>query len=224
MTVPPVAARRSRAPGLAPDERRRAIVEAAIPLLVEHGAGVTTRRLAEAAGVAEGTLFRVFADKAALLHAAAHAVLDPQQTRCLLAEVDPALSLPAMVHVVAEHLLERSGRAMAVLVAVRSLPAAEHGHGHRPGPPAFVLESHRAVLEGLTELFGRYQAELRVQPDRAALVLRALVSGSRQPWSVGSPSLTALEIAGVVVAGVRGAAPDLTAPGLTAPDLTEAAC
>ncbi|MBN9326134.1 MAG: TetR family transcriptional regulator, partial [Cellulomonas sp.] len=43
-----------------PDERRRAILRAVLPVVRERGADVTTRELAEAAGVAEGTLFRVF--------------------------------------------------------------------------------------------------------------------------------------------------------------------
>ena len=44
------------------------IVDAVVPLLLEHGGDVTTRQIAEAAGIAEGTIFRVFPDKAALLH------------------------------------------------------------------------------------------------------------------------------------------------------------
>ena len=42
------------------DNRRRAIVEAITPLLIEHGGGVTTRQMAEAAGIAEGTIFPSF--------------------------------------------------------------------------------------------------------------------------------------------------------------------
>ena len=49
-----------RAAPLSPDERRRAIVDAVLPLLIEHGRAVTTRQMAEAAGIAEGTIFRVF--------------------------------------------------------------------------------------------------------------------------------------------------------------------
>ena len=52
---------------MTPDERRAAVLDAAIPLLMENGIGVTTRQIADAAGVAEGTLFRVFDDKRALL-------------------------------------------------------------------------------------------------------------------------------------------------------------
>ena len=52
-----------RAAALPPDERRSMIVAATLPLLLEHGDRVTTRQIAEAAGIAEGTIFRAFADK-----------------------------------------------------------------------------------------------------------------------------------------------------------------
>src|SRR5579884_855576 len=46
------------------DERRRAIVRAAVPLFARKGfAGTTTRELAEAAGISEALLFRHFPSK-----------------------------------------------------------------------------------------------------------------------------------------------------------------
>ena len=192
---------RSRATALPADERRQAIVEAVVPLLVEHGAGVTTRQIAEAAGVAEGTLFRVFDDKAALLHAAAHALLDPERTRAALGCVDPALTLEQMVRTVAEQQLQSTGRVMSLLMALRG--SARPPEPGPPGPPPFVLEAHAALLDGLTALFERYRDELTVEPARAAVVLRALVLGSRQPWTGPADRLTSDEIASILLHGVR---------------------
>src|SRR6202023_4286878 len=46
------------------DERRKAIVTAAVPLFARKGfAGTTTKELAEAAGISEGLMFRHFPSK-----------------------------------------------------------------------------------------------------------------------------------------------------------------
>ena len=45
------------------------IVAAALPLVAEYGAKVTTSQVARAAGIGEATIFRVFADKEELLDA-----------------------------------------------------------------------------------------------------------------------------------------------------------
>src|SRR3954469_4423303 len=77
MSPAPGTAKRGRATAMAPDERRRAIVDVVVPLLLEHGGDVTTRQIAEAAGIAEGTIFRVFPDKDALWTAVVEQTLDP---------------------------------------------------------------------------------------------------------------------------------------------------
>ncbi|GAA0489853.1 hypothetical protein GCM10010167_54990 [Paractinoplanes deccanensis] len=62
---------------MTPEQRRDAIVSAALPLVAEHGAAVTTAQIARAAGIGEATIFRVFDDKDALLQACIARALDP---------------------------------------------------------------------------------------------------------------------------------------------------
>lgn len=191
---------------MAPDERRQAIVEAVIPLLVRSGASVTTRQIAEAAGVAEGTIFRVFPDKCALMFAAARAAMDPSSVRRALADIDPAMDLHETVREVAAHLLARMEKVLAVMMAVRGIVAVPEGKGgdpQRDGPPAFVVDANKALLATLTEVFERHRAELGIAPERAALMLRSLVFGSRHPGMENTRSLTAEEIATVLVSGIR---------------------
>jgi AcrR family transcriptional regulator len=193
---------------MSPDERRKAIVGAVIPLLVSQGANVTTRQIAEAAGVAEGTIFRVFPDKSALMHAAAHATMDPTAGRLQLEDVDPDLDLHDTVRALAEHLLRRIEQVIAVMMAVRSFgPPPEHD-GRRPdGPPAFMVEANRALLAALGDVLERHRDELRVTPDRAALMLRSVVFGCRHPGTAQEDRLTADEIATVLVSGLASGPP-----------------
>ena len=78
---------------MAPEDRRAALIAATIPLLHEHGLDVSTRQIADAAGVAEGTIFGVFKDKSSLVVAALVQALDPQPTLDALAAIDRGLDL-----------------------------------------------------------------------------------------------------------------------------------
>src|SRR5438477_2051959 len=78
----------TRATALPPGERRAAIVAATLPLLLERGANVSTRQIAEAAHVAEGTIFAVFPDKDAVLQAVVQAALDPEPTERELSAIE----------------------------------------------------------------------------------------------------------------------------------------
>ena len=59
----------TRARPLPPAERRASLIAATRQLILDHGPEVTTRQVAEAAKVAEGTLFRVFPTRRDLIAA-----------------------------------------------------------------------------------------------------------------------------------------------------------
>ncbi|HET6651880.1 MAG TPA: helix-turn-helix domain-containing protein [Nocardioides sp.] len=193
-----------RAAPMNPDDRRRAIIDAVRPLLIEHGDRLTTRLIAEAAGVAEGTIFRVFADKDELMHAVAVETLNPADAReQLQAALGDHIDLPTKVRVTADLMLHRSDQVIAVLMAMRKHWMAHAKEDESPGPPAFVVQSHEALLERLTEVFEPHRDELAVTPERAALLLRTLVLGSRNPGVRPEDRLTADEVAGVLLDGIH---------------------
>jgi len=189
---------------MAPDDRRRAIVEAVVPLLLEHGPDVTTRQVAEAAGIAEGTIFRVFPDKASLLVAAAEETMSPVRSGSeLLTALDGAATLREKVLLTAERMNARTDRVMAVMFALRRLGPALPAHDGDHHPPDFVQESARALQRLLTEVFEPHRDELSVDPGTAALLLRTLVLGSRHPGAFHDHTLTCDEITDVLLDGIR---------------------
>jgi AcrR family transcriptional regulator len=190
---------------MAPDERRRAIVEVVVPLLLEHAGDVTTRQIAEAAGIAEGTIFRVFPDKPALLLAAAEETMNPAVVRAELeAALAGATDLRHKVLVATERMNARSERVMAVMMALRRQWMTQPDrHLEHDGPPAFFAEANRAVHEMLTTVFEPHRDELTVEPEAAATLLRTLVLGARHPGADPTHRLTPTQVADVLLDGIR---------------------
>jgi AcrR family transcriptional regulator len=180
-----------------------------IPLLVERGSEVTTKEIARAAGIAEGTIFRVFADKRSLFLAAAEEAMNPvggeQAFDAALADVT---DLRKGVIVVTNRVLDRMRLTMSVMMAVRpQLIAAFHEEkdaGRKPemGPPAFVLKAQDDLHRRLTRLFAPYADRLAVDPATAAIALRSLIFGAHRPELGMSPALTADQIADLLLGGV----------------------
>src|SRR3954470_21769142 len=91
--VPDTAVRRERAKPLSPEERLDKLVDATLNLLREHGRAVTTRQIAEAAGVAEGTIFRVVESKEELVELAITRAFEPGALIDRIEEIDPGQPL-----------------------------------------------------------------------------------------------------------------------------------
>lgn len=200
-----MASRTRRACRLPPDERRAAIVAATLPLVLRHGAAVSTRQIAQAADVAEGTIFRVFPDKDALMRAVTTTAFDPGPARRELAAVDRDRPLHARLVAAVEILQRRLTGVFGLLDALGLTGAPRHDGGaeHCHGPGSLTDAFGSAVVE----LVGPDADALRVPPAELAHLLRLLaVSGTHPRIAEGAP-LTAEEIVTVLLDGLR-ARPD----------------
>ncbi|KOG53658.1 TetR family transcriptional regulator [Streptomyces griseoflavus] len=226
--------RRRRAPGMSADERRAMIVTAALPLVAEYGAAVTTAKVARAAGIGEATIFRVFEDKDALLAACVAEALRPDALLTSLAAIslDQPLAdrLTEALDAMREH-LARIGAVIGALHATghlrgREVPKGEGtgtGAGVRTGPgahtgpgartdasaapvPGSREEAMAAPLAAVTALFEPERDRLRMAPEALAKVFVAL--GQAETSSAGREGVDARELVELFLYGafdgVRG--------------------
>jgi AcrR family transcriptional regulator len=187
-TDPGPAVRSGRAAAMPADQRRSMIVAAALPLLLEHGDRVTTRQIAEAAGVAEGTIFRAFTDKDEVIVAVVEAALDPAPLDRALDEIDPALDLEAAL---AEAIEIMQRRIIDIWQLVSKLGARYHDTTRR----------RVADVEALVRIFASHRDRITEPPAKSARLLRALTLATTHPTLVDTP-LSPSEIVELFLHGV----------------------
>jgi AcrR family transcriptional regulator len=169
---------RRRAPAMTPEERRAAIVAATLPLLIEHGAAVTTGQIAAASGVAEGTVFRAFTDKQELLRACLQAAFDPARPIAAVQRIPRDLPVAQRLLRASAAVAEHWDLAVQVAHAVRSACSGRSdAAGHRP--PGVPGEKLRALSAALADLLAPDAANLRLSPERTAQIYLLLVTGDR---------------------------------------------
>lgn len=152
------------------DERRAALIVVTEPLLERFGRDVSTRQIAEAAGIAEGTIFRAFATKEELIDAVIEDAYNIQRTCDELAKVDLSLNLEQRLVSAVEILQKRLRRLVALFWSLRLRKDAPD------------LDSFRAKQQADNELLNNAIAalikpehdQLRLDPLEVASVLRAI--------------------------------------------------
>jgi AcrR family transcriptional regulator len=191
--------RRRRVPAMAPEDRRAALIAATIPLLHEHGPDVSTRQIAAAAGVAEGTIFGVFKDKNSLLVASLLQALDPQPTLDAIAAIDPELSLRERLTAATELVNQRFTGSAQLMVAARQLLFANGGD---PEAAVRMGSARERLVEALTVVVEPSAGELRQSPLATARLL-LLFCGANAHGPFGDPGhLDAGEMVSLLLDGL----------------------
>lgn len=190
-----------RAPSLPPDERRAHLIDRTLDLLRERGNAVTTREIAEAAGVAEGTLFRAFSTKEELVTAALRHAFDPADYLAKVAAVEAGLPLRDYLSRVVTLIQQRFIDTHELMTAMGLVRIPDELIG---GP-----ESHRArrtrVEDTLVAGAEAYSEELRVSPRELVRLVRMLTFSGSHPHLSDGKVLEVQAIVDTVLYGVAKA-------------------
>lgn len=193
---------------LTPEERRKALIAATLPLVRAHGLEVSTRQIADAAGVAEGTIFRVFPDKAALICAAIAHAFDPtpvvDSLNSLPAHLDLRAKLLMAVRVISRRFRENLPLLVATrpsgLVTVRSAGAMMPTDAHA---------SLARIASAVADLVEPHKHQLRYPTQTVAWLLISLLMAQQR---IPEIPLATKDIVSVLLDGMSHADQTVTPP------------
>ena len=173
------------------EARQDMIIGVVIPLILEHGRDLTTKQIAEACGLAEGTIFRAFGDKDSIIQAAIDSFMDPEPLRAKLRGIDPDEPTEDKVRQVIQLLRDRLTGFIGFMSAV----------GMQGPPPGNRNEPDEQWLAIMRQLFR--EDEISVPVESLAFYLRMLSFGSSIPVFNEPHRFTTDELTMFVMNGVR---------------------
>lgn len=187
----PTSATGTRARPLAVEARKAMIIEATMPLLVDFGLDLTSKQIAEAAGVAEGTIFRAFGDKETLIEQTVKKFLDPEPLRRELRSIPIDLPLDDKVLRMIELMRKRFSDVFRVMAAIRTVQPPPHNEKN-------------AFAEFVSEALVPHVKELNWPPDRTAQVIRLVSFAASITHFNAGMEFSSEELTRIVLYGIAG--------------------
>jgi len=186
-----------RARPLAPDERRSELTDVTLRLLRVHGRAVTTRQIAQAASVAEGTIFRVFDSKDELVDAALARAFEPGDVVARIEGIDRSRPLRTRLVDLVSVLQQRFRATFELMQKVELVGPPHHLHDSEEA------EAWRARLESLlTDVVGADSDQLSVPVDHFVHVLRLLTFAGSHPKIADGRLLTPEQVVDTLLLGL----------------------
>lgn len=181
---------------MTPDERRRALIEATRPLLLEHGLNITTRQIAECADVAEGTIFRAFGTKQNLIEAVVDDCMAPEPVIAAIDAIPTELGLEDTVTWMVRVLQVRIQQIRSLMAAI----SQSQPHGKRLKPPH--RDFHRAVDEALSRALARFDGRLTVGTPTACWAISAIAFAAVMPLADHPDAADPRQLARLILHGI----------------------
>ncbi len=195
-----------------PDQRRAHLQSATVTVLRRSGMAATTKEIAAEAGVAEGTIFRVFETKDDLIQSALVTAFDPAPLLARLGDIDPQAPLRkrlvAMVSAHQEHLTDLFGL-MAAVGMVRP-PESLRDHGHQAHG-----EAQTQVHDAMVALIEPDADHLNMTPHELLRLLRMLTFAGSHKHIAHGELLRPQQIVDVLLDGTLRTEPQPSQPSTT---------
>lgn len=179
---------------MTPEDRRQTLVDATIPLLHEHGRSVTTKQIADAAGVAEGTIFRVFDSKDDLVTAAVEQAMDMEPFLADLEAIDLDQDLRGRLTDLCARLQDRF-RSIFLLMSAMGMVSPPTAHRH-------MEDGRRRAQKVMVAVVDKDADQLTCTPVELVHMLRMLTFSGTHPHISDGHILTPEQIVGTLLDGV----------------------